>query len=76
MNFFELNLVCCAITKRETGLGAGLGLGPGFVHAEEAAKLSPADKGVFYTRVRGSATESAAALDVCRKLKLVYGANR
>jgi len=42
--------------------------------AEGAGKFSPADKGVFYTRARGSATESAAVLDVCRKLKLIDGA--
>ena len=36
--------------------------------AEGAGKFSPADKAVFYTRARGSATESAAVLDVCRKL--------
>ncbi len=39
--------------------------------AEGAGKFSPADKSVFYTRARGSATESAAVLDVCQKLKLV-----
>lgn len=39
--------------------------------AEGAGTFSPADKAVFYTRSRGSATESAAVLDVCRKLKLV-----
>ena len=38
--------------------------------AEGAGKFSPADKAVFYTRARGSATESAAVLDVCRTLKL------
>jgi len=60
-----------AITKSKTGLGAGLG--PGFVHAEGAGKFSPADKGSFYTQAQGSA-ESAAVLDLCRKLKLVDGA--
>ena len=39
--------------------------------AEGAGKFSPADKGTFYMRARGSATESAAVLDVCRKLNLV-----
>ncbi|HJQ39795.1 MAG TPA: four helix bundle protein [Thermoanaerobaculia bacterium] len=38
--------------------------------AEGAGKFSPADKAVFYTRARGSATESAAVLDVCRRLNL------
>lgn len=39
--------------------------------AEGAGKFSPADKAVFYTRARGSVTESAAVLDVCRKLNLI-----
>ncbi len=39
--------------------------------AEGAGKFSPADKGAFYTRARGSTTGSAAVLDVCFKLKLV-----
>ena len=39
--------------------------------AEGAGKFSPADKAVFYTRARASATESAAALDVSRKLNLI-----
>jgi len=39
--------------------------------AEGAGKFSPADKAAFYTRARGSATESAAVLDVCRKLNLI-----
>jgi len=39
--------------------------------AEGAGKFSPADKAVFYTRARVSATESAAVLDVCRKLNLL-----
>jgi four helix bundle protein len=39
--------------------------------AEGAGKFSPADKGVFYTRARASATECAAVLDVCRKLELI-----
>lgn len=38
--------------------------------AEGAGKFSPADKAVFYTRARASATECAAVLDVCQKLKL------
>jgi four helix bundle protein len=37
--------------------------------AEGAGKFSPADEAVFYTRARGSATESAAVL--CRKLNLI-----
>ena len=39
--------------------------------AEGAGKFSPPDKAVFYTRARGSATESAAVLDVCRQLNLI-----
>jgi four helix bundle protein len=39
--------------------------------AEGAGKFSPQDKSQFYTRARGSATESAAVLDVCFKLKLI-----
>jgi four helix bundle protein len=39
--------------------------------AEGAGKFSPADKAVFYTRARASATESAAVLDACRKLNLI-----
>lgn len=39
--------------------------------AEGAGKFSPQDKSSFYTRARGSATESAAVLDVCFKLKLI-----
>jgi four helix bundle protein len=39
--------------------------------AEGAGKFSPADKAAFYTRARGSATESAAVLDVCRELRLI-----
>lgn len=39
--------------------------------AEGAGKFSPADKAAFYTRARGSATESAAVLDVCRRLNLI-----
>ena len=39
--------------------------------AEGAGKYSPADKGAFYARARGSVTESAAVLDVCVKLELV-----
>jgi len=38
--------------------------------AEGAGKFSPADKNTFYIRARGSATESAAVLDVCKRLKL------
>src|SRR4051812_38285903 len=39
--------------------------------AEGAGKLSKADKRRFYLTARGSATESAALLDVCLRLKLV-----
>lgn len=39
--------------------------------AEGAGKFSPQDKSQFYTRARGSATESAAVLDVCYKLTLI-----
>jgi four helix bundle protein len=39
--------------------------------AEGAGKFSPQDKSQFYTRARGSATESAAVLDVCFKLALI-----
>jgi len=39
--------------------------------AEGAGKFSQADKASFYMRARGSATESAAVLDVCRKLNLI-----
>jgi four helix bundle protein len=38
--------------------------------AEGAGRFSPADKTMFYLRARASATESAAVLDVCTKLKL------
>ena len=34
-------------------------------------QLAGADKAVFYTRARASAPESAAVLDVCRKLNLL-----
>lgn len=39
--------------------------------AEGAGRFSPGDKSSFYTRSRASATESAAVLDVCLKLKLI-----
>ena len=39
--------------------------------AEGAGRFSPADKAVFYTRARASATENAAVLDLCRKLNLL-----
>ena len=39
--------------------------------AEGAGKFSPKDKAAFYLRARGSTTESAAVLDVCRRLNLV-----
>jgi four helix bundle protein len=38
--------------------------------AEGAGKFSSADKSAFYARARASATECAAVLDVCHKLKL------
>jgi len=38
--------------------------------AEGAGKFSFADKASFYMRARGSATECAAVLDVCRRLNL------
>jgi four helix bundle protein len=39
--------------------------------AEGAGKLSKLDKRRYYLTARGSATESAALLDVCLRLKLV-----
>ena len=39
--------------------------------AEGAGKYSPRDKASFYTRARGSTTESAAVLDVCSRLGLI-----
>jgi four helix bundle protein len=39
--------------------------------AEGAGKTSPVDKSGFYARARGSATECAAVLDVCLKLRLL-----
>lgn len=39
--------------------------------AEGAGKLSKADKRRYYLTARGSATESAALLDVCLRLSLV-----
>jgi four helix bundle protein len=39
--------------------------------AEGAGKVSRADKRRYYLTARGSATESAALLDVCFRLKLV-----
>lgn len=39
--------------------------------AEGAGKYSGDDKAAFYARARGSATESAAALDVCAKLNML-----
>lgn len=39
--------------------------------AEGAGKLSKADKRRYYLTSRGSATESAALLDVCLRLKLL-----
>ncbi len=42
--------------------------------AEGAGKLSPDDKAAFYARARGSATESAAVLDLCARLNLLPAA--
>jgi four helix bundle protein len=39
--------------------------------AEGAGKVSAADKRRYYVSARGSATESAALLDVCFQLKLI-----
>jgi four helix bundle protein len=39
--------------------------------AEGAGKLSKPDKRRYYVTARGSATESAALLDVCRRVGLV-----
>jgi four helix bundle protein len=39
--------------------------------AEGAGKVSKADKRRYYLTARGSATESAALLDVCLRLKLL-----
>ncbi len=39
--------------------------------AEGAGEFSGDDKAAFYARARGSATESAAVLDVCAQLNLV-----
>src|SRR5262249_1453819 len=39
--------------------------------AEGAGKLSKADKRRYYLTARGSATESAALLDACMRLKLI-----
>lgn len=39
--------------------------------AEGAGKLSRADKRRYYLTARGSATESAALLDVCLRLQLI-----
>ncbi|MCZ7584720.1 MAG: four helix bundle protein [Deltaproteobacteria bacterium] len=39
--------------------------------AEGAGKYSPNDKASYYARSRGSATECAAVLDVCRALDLL-----
>jgi four helix bundle protein len=43
--------------------------------AEGAGKFSGADKASFYTRARGSGSECAAVLDVCRTLSLVPSAD-
>jgi len=39
--------------------------------AESAGKLSKGDKRRYYLTARGSATESAALLDVCSRLRLI-----
>jgi four helix bundle protein len=39
--------------------------------AEGAGKLSKADKRRYYLTARGSATESAALLDICLRLRLI-----
>lgn len=39
--------------------------------AEGAGKIGSRDKASFYARARGSATESAAILDVCTRLNLI-----
>ncbi|MBX3209932.1 MAG: four helix bundle protein [Labilithrix sp.] len=39
--------------------------------AEGAGKLSKPDKRRYYVTARGSATESAALLDVCLRLRLL-----
>jgi four helix bundle protein len=39
--------------------------------AEGAGEFSGGDKAQFYARARGSATESAAVIDVCLKLDLM-----
>ena len=39
--------------------------------AEGAGRFAPKDKASFYLRARASATESAAVMDVCQKLKLL-----
>lgn len=43
--------------------------------AEGAGKLSPPDKRRFYQTARGSATESAALLDACQRVKLITHAD-
>jgi four helix bundle protein len=43
--------------------------------AEGAGKLSPADKRRFYQTARGSATECAALLDACHRVKLITEAD-
>lgn len=42
--------------------------------AEGAGKLSKGDKRRYYLSARGSATESAALLDICVRLKLIESA--
>jgi four helix bundle protein len=43
--------------------------------AEGAGELSGADKRRFYQTARGSATESAALLDACQRVKLITDAD-
>ena len=43
--------------------------------AEGAGKLSPADKRRYYQSARGSATESAALLDACQRIRLIEDAD-
>ena len=53
-------------TRASTSIGLNI--------AEGAGKLSKPDKRRYYLSARGSATESAALLDVCLRLKLLEDA--
>ena len=55
--------LCDQFTRASTSIVLNL--------AEGAGKHSKADKRRFYLTARGSATESAALLDVCSKLRLL-----